>query len=453
MGKKESNNMSEKRDEFNKLPAELIKPKIEPELSTEKEEKRSKKNTIVKIIQFLNSKYDYRYNMIAARSEYKLKKEKEFKFFDERAYDTIRMEIILQGGFNISDSDFRQLIGSKQLALDYNPFVEFMNDLAPWDNQTDHIKLYLQQVQLVSEEKFRGIFIECFKKWFIGLVACMLENETRNDTCLVLVGEQGRRKTTFLNSLIPEELRLYYLYNGNFQTQNKDHEEMLATKMLINLDELATLNRTDIESLKSRITQSQVSLRRAYGRAPIHLWRRASFCGSINSEEFLTDLTGNRRWLPFKVYDIDLQNIDVKPMYSQAKALLKSGERFYFTLEEIKALEIHNESFRNVPMEEELILGNFIIPDQEELREGSSVKYDTTTGICNTIAARYTKINVNDSYKKKIGQALGKLGFPRMTKRLEGFSVPVKVWAYKEPINGVSFNPYRNNTRQDTDLI
>ena len=205
--------------------------------------------------------------------------------------------------------------------------------------------------------------------------------------------------------------------------------------------------------LKSRITQSQVVLRRAYGRYSTYLPRRASFCGSINKEEFLTDTTGNRRYLPFTVHDITIDETkDVLMCYAQAFALFKNGYNIYISPEEIKEIEGHNEDYRNISMEEELILTNYDKPTEDEYQVGfdSNIKWRTTTDIANELATTYNKLNVNDSYKKKIGQAMTKLGFKRMTKRLKDLG-PIKVWAVKQCSRDM--NPLINHSSMQESII
>ena len=99
---------------------------------------------------------------------------------------------------------------------------------------------------------------------------------------------------------------------------------MLATKLIINLDEMSTLNRNSIESIKHAITSASVSLRKAYDKAELTAKRRASFCGSINRQEFLTDITGNRRFLIVSAKMITLNSdLDVSRLYAQALSLYK----------------------------------------------------------------------------------------------------------------------------------
>ncbi|MBR5847198.1 MAG: virulence protein E, partial [Bacteroidaceae bacterium] len=84
----------------------------------------------------------------------------------------------------------------------------------------------------------------------------------------------------------------------------------------------------------------------------------ASFCGTGNNPRFLTDLTDNRRWLPFMVRDIDSPWTHPMPyteMYAQAYALYREGFRYWFDADDNAELARHNRQFEEPCMEEELI--------------------------------------------------------------------------------------------------
>jgi predicted P-loop ATPase len=225
------------------------------------------------------------------------------------------------------------------------------------------------------------------------------------------------------------------LYSGSFNPHDKDQREYLGSKILINLDEMATLTRTDIETLKSAMSERYVVLRRAYGRAPIHLFRRASFCGSNNDDAFLTDQTGNRRWLPFAIHDIDInEEFDIGLLYAQALKMCKNKDvKLWLDKQDIAEFEERNEEFRFVPMEEQLILAHFCQPTKEEILLGSGVEFYQTSELLHKIASmeEYKKMNVNDTSLKRMGKALKALGFSKKGKR---FPEPVgvrDVWIVK----------------------
>ena len=84
-----------------------------------------------------------------------------------------------------------------------------------------------------------------------------------------------------------------------------------------------------------------------------------------NKQEFLTDLTGNRRWLPFQVENI--QNpfyitLPYEQIYAEARYLVETGFQYWFDLDDIETLETHNEDFRAQENEEQLLAVYFDVP-------------------------------------------------------------------------------------------
>jgi hypothetical protein len=205
----------------------------------------------------------------------------------------------------------------------------------------------------------------CFKKWFVGMVASWLKDEVVNHQVLVLIGRQGIFKTTWLEHLIPPELRAYCCKLANTTQINKDDRLRLAEFGLINLDELDSMSSRELNTMKSIITASDVNERVAYGYTKERKIRLASFCASSNRREFLTDITGNRRWLPFEVENIQNPYETILPyerMYAQARHLIQYGFNYWFDLDDIATLEEHNETFRAQESEEQLLPILFDVP-------------------------------------------------------------------------------------------
>src|SRR5208283_4926023 len=144
--------------------------------------------------------------------------------------------------------------------------------------------------------KMKSVFEEYLRKWLVASVGCATNTDVVNHTCLTLVGPQGRYKTTWLNRLVPEALS-QYIHVGTIDPTNKDTHIHLSECYLINLDELETLNKHELGSLKSVMTYKTSRIRRPYAHFADQMIRRASFAGSINRDSFLTDETGTRRFL------------------------------------------------------------------------------------------------------------------------------------------------------------
>ena len=249
-----------------------------------------------------------------------------------------------------------------------HPIREWLNTLPPYTpDQPDWIDWLAQQVRVkpsgeeAKGDKARGeeLWRTCFKKWFVAMVASWMHDEVVNHTALVLVGRQGIFKTTWLERLIPPALRAYSSkmpLNGQI---SKDDRLRLCENAMLNIDELDAICGREMNIVKSLLTSTDVNERAAYGRLKERRMRLASFCASTNNREFLTDITGNRRWLPFEVESI--QNpfhtiIPYERLYAQAKALVEEGIfSYWFDLDEIEVLEAHNEEFRALENEEELL--------------------------------------------------------------------------------------------------
>ena len=199
------------------------------------------------------------------------------------------------------------------------------------------------------------------------MVASWMKDEIVNQQVLVLIGRQGIFKTTWLERLLPPQLRAYGCKMANTSQLNKDERLRIAEYGLIALDEIDSMGVKELNVMKSVITASDISERAAYGYTKERRIRLASFCASGNKQEFLTDLTGNRRWLPFHVRSI-VSPFDTHQMYDliygQAKHLIEHGFQYWFDLEDIAWLEKHNDTFRSQENEEQLLPVYFDIPDE-----------------------------------------------------------------------------------------
>jgi len=407
-----------------------IKPNAIATVENEEPDYKSESYKIRKIIDPIKQSYSFRFNQITNQIEFKKNTEKEFHPWNPRDLKNLWVELKLKN-IRVNKIDLKDMVGSNLVSDDYNPFKEYLYGLPKWDYSTDHIKQYLEQVYL-SDEENRTDFILSFKKWFVAYVASLDSDPIVNQHCFVLVGGQGKFKTTFLNNLVPKHLRLDYLFSSKFNFEHKDHYKHLGTKMLINLDELATLSRTDVGVLKTILTDDRIITRFSYGEFDTHMWRRASFCGSTNNEQFLSDETGNRRFLCFKIDNIVLdKDFDLDFIYAQALALYKDGFKFWFDREDIANIEEKNERFFNTTIEQDLIQHYIEKPSEQDIKYGFNVQYKTATDINIWLAGKSNRININETTKGRVGSILRKLGYKQISKRLSNSNTPMKVWCVR----------------------
>ena len=264
----------------------------------------------------------------------------------------------------------------------------------------------------------------CFKKWFVAMVASWMKDEVVNHQVLVLIGRQGIFKTTWLEHLIPPHLRAYACKLANSNDLNKDERLRIAEFGLISLDEIDSMNNRELNQLKSVITATDVNERAAYAYTKERRVRLASFCASGNRRDFLTDITGNRRWLPFEVESIQNPFYTILPyerMYAQAWALAQDPLfSYWFDLDEIEVLEEHNQHFRDESNEEQLLPILFDVP-----AEGKG-EFMTTAQISERLVT-YGNIK-KPMALGRLGVLMGSMGYRSVTRgnrqaRLRGWIV------------------------------
>ena len=285
----------------------------------------------------------------------------------DKDINTMVCQCVTEMGVNISVTEMWTALKSDMVPA-VHPLREWLNGLQPWSSsEPDWIDLVAQKVRVkpsgeeAKGDKARGeeLWRACFKKWFVAMVASWMKDEVVNHTVLVLVGRQGIYKTTWLDRLMPPALRAYSSKLPLSGQISKDDRLRLCENGLLNIDELDAICGREMNIVKSLLTSTDVNERAAYGRLKERRVRLASFCASTNNREFLTDITGNRRWLPFEVESIQNPFEDIilyERLYAQAKAYVECGYfAYWFDLDEIEVLEAHNETFRVQENEEELL--------------------------------------------------------------------------------------------------
>lgn len=265
-------------------------------------------------------------------------------------------------GRNVPMADFRPVLHSG-IVPEVNPLREWIGALPPWDGHTDYIAQVAAQVTVDGDA---ALWEQCFRKWLCAMVAGWMRDGAANHEVLVLLGEQGIYKTTWLDALMPPELADYRCRQAGVRAMDKD-EQLRATEFgLINLDEIDRMNEQELNALKSLLTATDVNVRAAYAYGKERRLRVASYVASGNKEQFLTDLTGNRRWLPFRVKAIASPfdgPLPYEGLYAQAWALVQQGFDFWFSTDDIRHIARHVDAF-TVESNEKQLLPVYFTPCQ-----------------------------------------------------------------------------------------
>ena len=175
------------------------------------------------------------------------------------------------------------------------------------------------------------------RKWLIQCVAAA-DNaaHTPNEHArpqfgyvLILSGPQGVRKTSWLRHLVTGLTDEKYFKDGIiYMHKDKDSRLEVLKSWITELGEMeSTFSRTAITELKNFLTKTSDDIRKPYARSSIIYPRTTSFCGSVNSETFLRDLTGNRRFFTVAVKDLSLINKErIQKLWAYVTTQYLAGE-------------------------------------------------------------------------------------------------------------------------------
>lgn len=191
------------------------------------------------------------------------------------------------------------------------------------------------------------------KKFLCAMVARIYSPGVKFDTVLILEGKQGIGKSTAAQILGGE----WFTDTGIQNIGDKDSYMALQGKWLIELGELSSIRKADLEKIKAYVAAQNDDLRPPYGRRSERFPRQSIFIGTTNADNYLNDPSGNRRFWPVKVTkcEIELLKKDRDQLFAEAIHLFRTGEKLYLNEDE-NALAQNEQKKRMYydPWEEEL---------------------------------------------------------------------------------------------------
>ena len=372
----------------------------------------SKTATVEEIKSFLDGHVSLRFNEITSRVEYEIPADntdaRRFIPVNDRIVNSLWSQMSTITRVNIQD--MYRVIESDYVPV-FNPFKAYLNNLCQSVKSVgdrDYIQELAQTVRVKGGEQEQMLWHLYLKKWLVGMVASWISDDVVNNVILVLIGEQGAYKTTWFNYLLPPPLKQYFYTKTNANRMSKDDILTLAQYALVCCEELDTMRPAELNQLKAAVTMPSIDERAAYAHYHEHRKHIASFCGTGNNTQFLSDPTGNRRWLPFEVESIVSPRdhpFHYEGIYSQALALYESGFQYWFTKEEIQELNRHNRQFETPHLERELVSLYFRVP-----QEGENGMFMTSARAIQIIGTGISqKLNPT-----RVGLSFNELGFQRV---------------------------------------
>lgn len=221
----------------------------------------------------------------------------------------------------------------------FHPVREYLRSLV-WDGER-RICRVLTEILRAQDDDLHQLFVG---RWFISAVARALRPGCKVDTALVLVGKQGKRKSTFFATLGGE-----WFSDDAIDLASKDAFLQIARAWIIEWGEIEHVTgRRHAGEIKGFLSKRVDQYRPPYGRATIETPRACVFVGSTNQAQFLEDETGSRRFWVVDVGEVDAETLATwrDQLWAEAVALLESGERWWLEANEDLVREERAERHR-----------------------------------------------------------------------------------------------------------
>ena len=303
--------------------------------------------TALLLREFMRQRYVLRHNVIQDCEEFRLNVtwDTRFRPLDDRMVGLMVEEARLRG-IDVWDKDILRYVRSAATPQ-FNPVEDFLQSVRGlWDG-TDRIALLADTVPTRNPR-----WHEWFRRWFLSMVAQWMGvmGQYANSVAPLLIGRQGWRKSTFCRQLLPDELQFGYTDQLNLYSR-QEVDRTICQYLLVNLDEFDQLTRRSQDGyLKNLLQRADIRTRQPYKTRVAQMRRYASFIGTSNQHDLLTDPTGGRRYLCIELTGpIDVASRpDYLQLYAQAVQLVEQGERYWFDDQDVEQIMANNRSFMNL---------------------------------------------------------------------------------------------------------
>ena len=301
------------------------------ELQKYEQRKENMLRPIDEMADYVNREFEFRHNVVRDSYEYRRRGDGGgWLPVDERQTNTIMNHVQDDGRVLCLKSSVVQRIRS-EMAADYHPVKDYLDSIrGSWDGR-DRVADLCRRINGTDYcRRMVGVWLRAMVAQWLGV-----DPHHANAVMLLLVSRrQGLHKSTFMQSLLPEALTSYY--TDDFSLASKSHaERKLVEFAIINIDEFDKLPAKKHPELKSLMQTLRPSFVKAYKTSFNQLPRIASFVGTTNERQVLTDRTGSRRFLILEPDGIiDVNGIDHDQLYAQLLSEVEGGHRFFFTKEE-----------------------------------------------------------------------------------------------------------------------
>lgn len=207
----------------------------------------------------------------------------------------------------------------------FHPIKEYLEGLPAWDGKKRLETLLIDYLGAEDSSYVRAVT----RKTLVAAVARVYEPGIKFDTVLVLSGPQGIGKSMFFAKLggvwFSDSLTISDM-------RDKTGAEKLQGFWIMEIGEMNGIKKVEVETVKSFASRQDDKFRVAYGTVVESHPRQCVICGTSNSQHFLRDVTGNRRFWPVQVtgecekHPWNMDKALLEQIWAEALTLYNAGE-------------------------------------------------------------------------------------------------------------------------------
>lgn len=232
----------------------------------------------------------------------------------------------------------------------FHPVLDYLEALEPCpfpDKVLDEVATQAFNADTDIERLF-------VRRWLIAAIRRVVKPGTKVDNCLVLVGPQNKGKSSAVRILFGDWMKEDLDAIGN-----KDALVGMQGTWCVEIAELQAVLRADPAAVKSFITRLVDKYRAPYERRAVDHPRTAVFFGTTNEDDWMRDVTGERRWWPVKCPRVNLEWLQANRdrIWSAAVQLAMTDEPHWLNYEQETIAETHRDQFRFQDSAEQVVQG------------------------------------------------------------------------------------------------
>ena len=170
----------------------------------------------------------------------------------------------------------------------FHAIKDYLKKLPAWDGTPRAETLFIKFLRVEDTPYAREVTMN----WLTAAVARIFYPGCRYQTALVLHGAQGIGKSYVIERIGGK------WYSAIIDNVDDSHAiDAIKTIWIGEFKEMAAMRKAELNAIKSFIERSEDNRRAPYARRSAKVLRHCVFVITVNDDQFLSDMTGNRRYM------------------------------------------------------------------------------------------------------------------------------------------------------------